>query len=461
MKRLTYIQVTIMYLVLALITSDCSDDSTRPKPTDEPKHLWSKHFGDASPQYGHSVACDGSGNVVVTGYFNGRVDFGGGSLGSAGNNDIFLAQFDADGNHLWSKRFGDSSPQSCNSVACNESGNIVIAGQFNGTVDFGGGPLTSAGGGENFLAKFDVNGNHLWSTRFAGDRQLDNPNVAFSGSGNVMVTGSFEGTVDFGGGPLTSVGNMDIFLVQYDANGNHIWSRRFGEAQSQYGYDVACDVPGNVVAAGSFEGTVDFGGGPLTCEGHSDIYLVKFDSNGNHVWSKRFGDGSFQQCHSVVCDGSGDILIMGVFGGTVDFGGDTLTCAGSLDIFLAKFDTDGGHLWSKRFGDSWVQYSRSVACDGSGNVVVTGYFRSTINFGGGTLTSAGADDIFLAEFDSNGNHLWSKRFGDAYFQQCHSTACDGSGNVMVTGYFEGTVDFGGGPLTSAGNKDIFLVKFEP
>jgi hypothetical protein len=155
-------------------------------------------------------------------------------------------------------------------------------------------------------------------------------------------------------------------------------------------------------------------------------------------------------------------LITGVFGGTVDFGGDTLTSAGSPDIFLAKFDTNGGHLWSKRFGDSRVQYGRSVACDGSGNVVVTGYFRSTVNFGGGTLTSAGADDIFLAEFDSNGNHLWSKRFGDEWLQQMgHSTACDGSGNVVVTGHFEGTVDFGGEPLTSAGNDDIFLAKYEP
>ncbi|UCF06867.1 MAG: hypothetical protein JSV33_07555, partial [bacterium] len=125
------------------------------------------------------------------------------------------------------------------------------------------------------------------------------------------------------------------------------------------------------------------------------------------------------------------------------------------------FDADGNHLWSKRFGDTSQQQGHSVACDGSGNVVVTGHFVGSVDFGGRALMSAGGADIFLARFDADGTHLWSKRYGDASTQVGYGVACDGSGNVVVTGNFEGNVNFGGGPLTSAGGWDIFLAQFEP
>jgi len=100
-----------------------------------------------------------------------------------------------------------------------------------------------------------------------------------------------------------------------------------------------------------------------------------------------------------------------------------------------------------------------VSVDGIGNIVVTGYFNGTVDFGGGALTSAGGTDIFLANFDASGTHLWSRRFGDASTQRGYSVAVDGMGKIIVTGFFRGTVDFGGGVLTSAGNSDIFLAKF--
>jgi hypothetical protein len=155
------------------------------------------------------------------------------------------------------------------------------------------------------------------------------------------------------------------------------------------------------------------------------------------------------------------VVATGWYYGSVDFGGGSLKTAGDSEIFLAKFDTNGNHLWSKGFGGMYGdEDKKSVACDGSGNVIVTGYYFGTVDFGGGPLTSAGVSDIYLAKFDADGNHLWSKRFGDATCQGGHSVACDGSGNIVATGLLGGTVDFGGGPLTSSGS-DVFLVKFGP
>ena len=426
-----------------------------------PLHLWSDRFGDGEKQYGYSVATDASGNVVVTGRFEGSVDFGGGVLTEAGGYDIFLAKFDASGNHLWSKRFGDARSQYGESVATDNSGNIVVTGRFQGSVDFGGGVLTNDGIWDIFLVKFDASGNHLWSKRFGDGLSQYVYSVATDASGNVVVTGYFQGTVDFGGGVLTSDGGDDIFLAKFDASGNHLWSERYGGSLSQYGWSVATDASGNVVLTGRFANTVDFGGGVLTSAGSDDIFLAKFGASGNHLWSDRFGDTQSQYGYSVATDTSGSIVVTGRFEGTVDFGGGMLTSAGDNDIFLAKFDASGNHLWSERFGDGQSQSAWSIATDTSGNVAVTGYFQGTVDFGGGVLTEAGGFDTFLAKFDASGNHLWSERFGNGQSEFGTSVATDTLGNVVFTGYFGGSADFGGGVLTSAGENDIFLAKFAP
>ena len=424
-------------------------------------HLWSRGFGDASGGGScRSVALGGLGNVVVTGNFSGTVDFGGGPLMSAGKKDIFVVKFDGDGNHLWSQRFGDASDQWGMSVAVDGSGNVIATGYFRGSLDFGGAPLTSAGYEDIFVAKFDPSGNLLWSQRFGDAKSQWGNSASVDDSGNVIVTGTFYGTVDFGGGPLTSAGNhdiYDIFVVKFDGDGNHLWSQRFGDPDWEGCWSVALDGSGNVILTGYIDGSVDFGGGPLTSAGYADIFVAKFDGGGNHLWSQRFGDVNDQYGESVAVDGSGNVIVTGQFLDTVDFGGGLLTSGGGVDIFVAKFDPGGDHIWSQRFGDAGGQIGESVAVDGLGNVVVTGdFWDGTVDFGGGPLTSAGNKDIFLAKFDPNGNHVWSQRFGDVSAQDSDCVAVDGSGDVVVTGSFSGTVDFGGGPLTGGGS---FVAKF--
>jgi FlgD Ig-like domain len=418
---------------------------------------WSKSFGDEEYQYSRSVAIDGSGSIFLSGSINGAVNFGGGPLPYAFS-DISLAKFDVNGNHLWSKRFGDFFNQNPQALATDGSGNVIISGFYGGSVDFGGGTLTSLAGANLFLAKFDASGNYIWSKSF-GDTLYSSEDgmwVATDASDNVIVTAEFDGTIDFGGGALTSAGSLDIAVAKFDAAGNHIWSKNFGDASFQIPQDVATDGFGNVVITGYFGGSADFGGGPLM-SGGLDMFVAELDSGGNHLWSKNFG-GALG--YSVATDGLGNVVTTGLFNGTVDFGGGPLTEAGGGDIFVAKFDLNGNHLWSKTFGNADFQYCQSVATDGANNVVITASFPGTVDFGGGPLTSAGYDDIFVAKLDANGNHLWSQRFGDADWSDTStSVAADGSGNIAITGYFPGTVDFGGGPLTSAGGQDIFLARF--
>jgi hypothetical protein len=268
------------------------------------------------------------------------------------------------------------------------------------------------------------------------------------------------GSADFGGGPLTSAGQDDAFAVKLDASGNHVWSKRFGDAGDQRGNGVAIDRTGQVVLTGSLSGAVDFGGGSLTSAGGQDVYLAKFDGSGTHLWSKRFGDAAIQSGTGVALDAAGSIILTGSFGGVTDFGGGALTALG-IDVFVARFDPSGGHRWSKRFGDPSAQQATGVATDIGGNVLLTGFFVGSLDFGGAPLASTGVYDAYVAKLDSAGATLWSKRFGGTGAAYGISVATDSAANVVSAGHFSSTVDYGGGSLTSAGGTDGVLLKLAP
>jgi hypothetical protein len=155
------------------------------------------------------------------------------------------------------------------------------------------------------------------------------------------------------------------------------------------------------------------------------------------------------------------VILTGEFAAFIDFGGGAVESAGHYDIFVVKLGPDGSYLWSGNFGDVDEQFGSAVAADASGNIVVTGHFAGAIDCGGGALTSAGGYDIFVAKFGPDGDYLRSGRFGDGGEQESHDVAVDASGNIILTGLFYDTVDFGGSTLTSQGEYDIYVVKFGP
>lgn len=379
---------------------------------------------------------------------------------------LFIAKLDANGGHLWSKTSGAAGGQNGqygDGLTVDDAGNIYIIGSFDGAIDLGGGALQSAGGWDVFVAKLDPNGGHLWSKRFGDGGDQAGHGVAIDNTGNVLLTGNFGGMIDLGGGALQGAGaGQDLFVAKLDSNGAHLWSKKFGDEDNQLGFSIGTDASNNVLVAGSFAGTLDMGGGELqSAGGLYDVFLAKLDPNGAHLWSHRFGDPNPQDLalKGLSVDATGDVLLFGSFTGTIDMGGGEMQSA-LTDIFLAKFNGDGAHLWSKRFGDGGVQKSYSVGVDDARNVLLTGFFDGEVNFGGGPLASLG-DDIYLAKFSTEGAHLWSKRFGSVDVDVGADVASDNEGNVFVTGIFASTLDFGDGPLQSAGGKDIFIAKLAP
>ncbi|APR80130.1 Hypothetical protein A7982_05477 [Minicystis rosea] len=447
-------------------TEDCTttvdDDCDGVAPPCLGGEIWSKQFGDTASQIAKSIAVLSDGTSFVTGTMGGTVDFGLGPLVSPGGTDAFLAKVDPMGNTLWAKRFGDSANQDARAVAVDGTGAAIVTGQFAGTIDFGGGALTSAGGTDVFLAKFDAGGTPVWSKIFGNSvAQLATDVTIVPGSNDIVISGYMVGSIDFGGGTLTSAGSNDLFVARFGPDGSYKWGKVFGNASAQVATSVAAQTNGDVVLVGYFQGGMDFGPGPLSTAGLNDIFMVTLNSAGDGVWSKKLGDASDQFAQAVAVGPQGKIAITGSMAGTVDFGGTIFTSAGGNDAFVAVYDSGGILIWCKKFGDTAEQFGYGVSFDSAGNVIVTGSFAGSANFTGQILTSTGGQDAFIAKFDPSGNGLWSKKYGDGSDQSAYAVGTDGSKNVYAAGSFAGMINFGNGNHTSAGVEDIFLAKLFP
>jgi hypothetical protein len=369
-------------------------------------HLWSKRFGDPLSQVATGVAFDSGGNVLIAVQHNGTVDFGGGPI-TALNTDVVIVKLDASGNHVWSERFGDAGGQNPYAIAVDSSDNVLVTGIFGGTLDFGCGPM-SATNPSLFLAKLDPAGNCLWSKNGAGNNFQVGNSVATDPAGNVFVAGEFAGAIDFGGGPLTSAGMNDIMLAKFDPSGAHLWSQRFGNANGNESCrSIACDAAGHVTLTAvvnctppnKFDppcvATIDFGGGPLVGAGGTDIVLADFDASGAHQWSKLFGDAASQQSAYVTTDSDGDRLCYGSLAGTIDFGTGPMTAPG---LFLVRFSPSGSAEWGTQYGSAGSSQGATSVAAHSGKIAITGQNIGTVNFGGGPISSPSPSDIFVAKF---------------------------------------------------------------
>jgi hypothetical protein len=374
--------------------------------------LWAKSAGGTDNDEVYSVATDANGNCFVTGSFDSpSITFGSYTLTNAGGRDIFLVKYDASGNVLWAKSAGGTAEDWDNSVATDANGNCFVTGSFwSSSITFGSYTLMNTGVYDMFLVKYDASGNVLWA-KSAGGAGWDN-SVATDANGNCFVTGSFDcSSITFGSDTLTNAGAYDIFLVKYDASGNVLWAKSAGGTAEDRDNIVATDANGNCFVTGDFESpTITFGSYSLTNAGGDDIFLVKYDASGNVLWAKSAGGTNFDGGNSVTTDANGNCFVTGSFrSSSITFGSYTLTNAGVYDMFLVKYDANGNVLWAKSAGGTSYDYGYSVATDANGNCFICGVFgSSSITFGSDTLTNAGAYDMFLAKLDNTPSSINEK-----------------------------------------------------
>jgi hypothetical protein len=245
------------------------------------------------------------------------------------------------------------------------------------------------------------------------------------------------------------------------------WAKAFGSTGRDVFHGLALTSNGDVVAVGSIEGSVSFGGPSLPNKGERDAAVARFDSTGKHIWSKSFGGTSTDDIAAVAADEMGNIYLVGSFVGSIDIDGLTLTSMGSNDAFLAKLDgATGDRVWALRFGalEGGFELERAIAVSAdSTRVSIVGEFFGTANFGGANVTHSGAGDVFAAVYSTaDGSHLWSRGFGGTGIDEASGVAFDANDGVVISGKYVGPASFGGPqPLTSNNSilGDVFVARY--
>jgi hypothetical protein len=277
---------------------------------------WAKSFGNAgSLEFPTLMAIDANNNIVVAGSFNGTCNVGTGGLTSAGGYDLFLAGYQADGTPRWSKRFGGVSDENPNGLAVNKTtGEIVLIGTFTGTADFSGGlgsPLSSYyGGQDSFLAKYGADGTWKWSKNYLNISTDLFTSVGVDGGGNIMLAGTTDAFINFGGQDVSVSGSaIATFLVKLNGTGTQIWAKSWNTPATPK--VLVVDGSGNSFMTGTFGTSVNIGGSTLVSHGDLDIFLGKYDANGNHVWSESFGGPLRDVSSGLALDPAGNVVMLG------------------------------------------------------------------------------------------------------------------------------------------------------
>jgi hypothetical protein len=430
-----------------------------------PAGAFVKRFGGTATDYGTTLAVAGNGDFVVAGSFAGAVDFGGGVLISSGGGDMFIARYSAAGTHLWSKRFGTTGTETATSIDLDASGNIFVGGYFVGVGNFGGNNLTSAGQQDGFLAKYSPEGAHQWSQQFGSTAPDVVNSIAADSQGNVIMTGYYQGTVPLFS-PWVS-GGVDVFLAKFSPAGATLWAKNFSNVGgADYGYGVAVDRSDNIVLTGYFIGSINFGGGALNASGVHFGYLAKFSPAGTHIWSKSHGANNTWS-RTVAVDSNGDVVMSGEFQEKTDLGGGVVNGTapfGGRDVFVSKYSgVDGSYRWAKFIVGSATGQSLSLASDSQNNIFLAGCFQGTYNFDGQSLSSISPSVIngYLCKYSSAGTLVRVNNLGGTASAGLYSVAVDSSDYSVVTGCFSSSASFAGQTLTSAGSTDIVLGRLAP
>ncbi len=352
--------------------------------------------------------------------------------------------------------------------------------------------ITPTGFRDVIIVKLNSNGDFVWGKQIGGpgDTGPQATMIELDQNNNVLVAGQFNNTVDFDPGPavynLTSSAHFQAFVVKLDNDGNFIWAKQFGNGPIVYSgsqiYDMKCDGTGNIILTGRFYITCDFDPGAGVHNVSSspgsigDGFICKLDADFNFIWVRTLGQvggyNVFLQPLGIDIDGSGDIVTTGYFIGNFDFDpgpGTQFYNSDRYDCYILKLSSAGTSIWAKIISGSQEDMGHDVVIDAQNNVYILGSFSPVVDFDPGPgvhiITSPNYGAHALVKLTASGNFVYAVTFpdlssygGGGLFRRM---VIDPAKNIFITGY-DGDVDLDPGPgIFSLPGADPFVLKLGP
>ncbi len=381
-------------------------------------------------------------------------------------------------NWTWAETAGGTLPDEANGCCMDNNGNMYMTGfYFSTSINFGGSSLSNDGLSDGFIVKYNANGSTSWSSRVKGSLEDKTTKCAVDSNGNVFATGYFDSpSIQFGGNNAHNVSNsdgsggtFDCFIVKYNSSGTPLWFHAIGETDDDGGSCLATDSDGNVYITGWYRApSITSGSFTLYNEnpvgGSSDMFLIKYDPNGNTLWAKNAGSLDDDKGRGCIVDPSGNIIVTGYCkGDSIDIEGSYYPNSGSKDGFVIKYDENGTLISSKVFGGSGGEEPFSCSTDADGNVFLSGNFSSSsVTFDTETITNTGSGSgAFLVKLNPSLTAQWAKGVCSSSDDEARGCATDIYGNTVITGVYNGSsITFGSTVLNNNGGDEIFLAKYD-
>ena len=408
--------VWVLFAVCACVAVAGAQSPLTIKWSDQPGTSVTEAFS------GH-IGIDGTSNCYVSGSAYG--DFAGPSS-SPGQADAIVVKYDANGVEQWRRQMGTAETDSGAGMALDSAGNAYLAGRTYGVMG-----AANQGASDAFVMKLDPSGNSLWTTQVGTSYHEIVAGVGLDAAGNSYVGGM--------GLPPSSEFDQDLFLAKIDPNGQVLWRNDYGSAAWDYGNALAVDAAGNSYLTGSTSG--DYG---APSQGQGDVFVTKFDSDGNEVWVAQFGSDRGDRAYGIALGPNGEVYASGESLGVMGPGGQD----GQWSGFLTKISADGAYQWTQQFGAGQATEGTAVTVDQTGAVWVAGQE----DVPGTTFQPDG----FIRRFTSDGQELWEETFTTSLRDAPRGIVVDGDLTAYVAGYTDGNL-FG----SNVGETDAFIVAYTP
>ena len=363
-----------------------------------------RQWGTGEQDRGGGIAVDDAGNIFMLGETYGVFD----GTENAGHDDIFLTKWDKKGNKEWTKQWGTEEYDKGYDIKIDPIGNVFVVGYTSGSFP----ENENIGFDDVFLTKLNNDGEIQWTKQFGSTREDRGLSLAIDVSGNVYVTGYIK---DY---------QPKVFLTKLTNEGAEVWTGQWGDGQ-YYGNSVVIDISGNIFIAGGFLGVGNAGG--------YDAFLIKINPEGVLEWKQEWGTAVDDEGQSVDIDSSGNIYVAG--GTKGDLHG-YVNAGDQRDAFLTKWSDDGKREWTRQWGAENNDIALAIVVSGSGEIFVAGETTNPLD---GNV-AAGSEDIFLTKWMSDGQKVWTKQFGSEYSERCSSITADEENNLYITGHTGGSLE---------------------
>ena len=367
----------------------------------------------------------------------------------------------------WAQSIGGLGLDVGRAVTTDSEGNVFVAGSFTGATHLADTFLTGLGSSEAFVAKFTSEGDFLWANVISGPEEDMARGLVTDDEGNIYVVGHFTDTVVFSITELDTIaakseGMQDVFVVKYNASGQLLWKLTGGGLGNDTGTDIDWHKwSGKIYVSGGFERRAKFGTATLLSNGLTDAFLLKITGDGGAQWAKKGGGLEHDIAASLSVDQTNEtIYVTGDFYDRATFETEEVVALGSSDMFLAKYLPDGTMEWIKANGGTSVDVATGIGTDLNGKVYVSGYYQGTTYFQNHSASAISYNDVFVAQFDAEGNCGWLSSAGSWGLDNAAGLAVDWNGTSYLTGMFEEEIITNTDSASGIG-YDIFVLVHHP